>query len=949
MTAHIRMIAGAILLSAALPAVAFAADPPVLSIVFDATTDVAAGLEVPSAGDGTLAVVTIGGQPARRCSGERSRYLYVIIRNPTGSPGPREMYVTAEVFDDQIGFLELEYDAASDTPDLRTKYTRASPPALLTGGGCWREVVFRLPDLRLGRGQNLGADFRFVLRDVALRRIAVSPRAPPGYDPAAPFDAAALRRLQVDRPAGLELTFGNDATPAAAALYRALGVSSIESYVDWAGVEPKEGTWDWSEWDRQVDILHKADLKWVPFLIAGPAYATPLWFQRGTNAQVYRCLDHDKDSAVQSMFNPALRPPIRRFIQAFAAQYAKAGVIESLLLGVSGIYGESIYPAGPEGGWTARLTGDYHNHTGWWAADPLAARAFREAMKAKYRTVDALNAAWSGRCASFDAVTTFRPDRAPNDRARADFVEWYQQAMTEWSVFWVRTIREAFPETPVYLCTGGDGDPVLGADFTAQARAVAPFRAGVRITNEGSDYAHNFTLTREVATATRLYGTYCGFEPASGVTPAGNVARIYNATASGARQLHCYNNNVLGNDEPGAVELYRRNIAWLAPRRPHVDAALYVPRETWSLEPARKDDFFQLSRLLRDTVDHDYVTRQSVADGALRDCRLLVLAASPVLEPEAAAGIEAWVRSGGFLVVATRPGDTVGSRLHDNAAWRERLFAPVAACGDLLQPACDDAPAQWALAVGGEEDGDWLLGDWHGRERRSMWSEIADATMRWTGAKAGVLLPVRPGADYSLRIAAYVPGAALGGTTAIAVRVNGREVGRIAREGRHDFEFHVPAPVAGTATVARLEMSMNTWKPADDGHSRDERALGIAVRQIAWHRAGAERVGAGRAALRFDVNGAALGPLTRNVGKGRTILLPGLLPDFATVVRVAASVLHDAVDGRIDNRFATRTDDGILWFDAATATIVRSGVPPSQRDASLPAVAEPGGVLPPAP
>jgi len=43
-----------------------------------------------------------------------------------------------------------------------------------------------------------------------------------------------------------------------------------------------------------------------------------------------------------------------------------------------------------------------------------------------------------------------------------------------------------------------------------------------------------------VASATRFYGTYCGFEPASEVSPNGVVARAYNATASGARALHYY-------------------------------------------------------------------------------------------------------------------------------------------------------------------------------------------------------------------------------------------------------------------------------------------------------------------------------------------------------------------------------------------------------------------------
>lgn len=891
-----------------------------------AETNRGAGLEVPSAGDGANEAVSIGGQMARRTAGGQSRYLYVIVGDPAYAPGPREVYVTAEVFDDRAGYLDLSYDRASEAPNLGTKYSRADP-VLMTKCGQWREVVFHLPDLRIGHGQNLGADFRFSARGYAIRRVTVSPNKPAGYDPDAPADAEALRSLRVDRPAGMELTFGNDATPASAALFKALGVSSVESYVDWAGVEPAEGRWDWSKWDKQVATLRTAGLKWVPFLIAGPAYATPLWFQRGPYARVYRCLDHGKDSAVQSLFNPALRPQVERFVRAFATQYGRSGMIESLLLGVTGIYGESIYPAGPEGGWTTRLTGDYHNHAGWWAADPDAAASFRAAMRKKYSTIAALNEAWglSGSGAalrSFDALEPFRPGKDHADRARADFVEWYQQAMTDWAVFWVRTVRDAFPETEIYLCTGGNGDPMLGADFTAQAKAVAPFRAGVRITNEGSQYDHNFTLTREVATATRIYGTFSGFEPASGVTPAGNVARIYNASASGARQLHCYINNVV-DDEFSALDLYRASVRWLAPRKPLVDVAVYVPRETWALEPSREAEFYDLSRKLRDVTDHDYVTRLSVVDGALRDHRVLVLPSSPVLEPAAAEAIGKWVERGGTLIAATRPGERPGSRLYDQAAWHDRLFAGARRCGNLFAPTCDPAPARWQLALGRDEDEEWIFGDWHGGESRSMWPETEGATMRWTGANAGLLLPVRPGADYVLRISASVPGAALKGVAPV-VRVNGREVGRIEREGRRDLEYRVATAVAGTSSVARLELAVKTWKPSEKEGSGDTRSLGIAVRQVEWVRDGAETAAVGRASLRHDVDEAALAPLTRMVGRGRTVLLPGLLPDYASIARIVASQLPDGADGRIDRRFATRTDGGVLWLDAEGATISES-------------------------
>jgi len=60
--------------------------------------------------------------------------------------------------------------------------------------------------------------------------------------------------------------------------------------------------------------------------------------------------------------------------------------------------------------------------------------------------------------------------------------------MTEFSAFWAATTRKYFASTPVYQSLGGAGEPVLGADFSAQARAFAPHGVRTRVTNETSDY-----------------------------------------------------------------------------------------------------------------------------------------------------------------------------------------------------------------------------------------------------------------------------------------------------------------------------------------------------------------------------------------------------------------------------------------------------------------------------
>ena len=892
-----------------------AGSPPDLTIKLG-ERNTGAGLEVPSGGDGSNVPVVIQGVSARRSQDDQSHYFYVTIADPAWAKGPVDAYVVAEVFDESLSRVSVQYDKDAPDPTLATKYTAAADTLLLTGTGKWRRGIFHLPALRLGHGQNNGADFRLSGRGLAVRSITVTASRPEGYDPDQPLDAEALEGIAVTRPPGMELTYGNDVGPADAALFKALSVTSVESYVDWAGVEPEPGEWDWSKWDAQVATLRGAGLKWVPFLIAGSAYATPLWFQKGPDSHVYRCLEHGSDSKVQSLFNPRLRPQIERFLKAFADRYRDTGVIESVLLGITGIYGESIYPAGPEGGWTARLTGAYHNHHGWWAGDALAVAAFRGAMRGRYGSIAELNAAWGTAHGSFDEVTTFLPGEAPNDRACADFVEWYQQAMTDWAVFWVKAARKAFPKTEIYLCTGGDGSPFLGADFTAQTAAIAGEGAGVRITNEGSDYARNFSLTREAATATRHYGTFCGFEPAAQVDSDGVIARIYNATASGARQLHDYIPNTLGGS-PDALQNFRANAPFLVPRQPRIDAALYLSRETWALDAGANGRALALSRALRDAADIDFVTRRSAIDGHLRQYRVLVLAESAVLEPEAAEAIEAWVRNGGALVAATALGETLGGRLYDHAAWRARLFSSATPEGELLAPALTgDAPPHWILSVGGESDEPWLTGDWHGREKAGE-----NSTMRWSGADCGVLLPVKPGVDHTLRLVVSAPGRALG-QDGIGLRVNGEPVGAIRESARQVWEFPLPARLLGGESLARLQFSAGTWKPSDlEPGNGDERALGFSLRQVEVIRAGGESEPATAAAVRFALDPRRLRALTQTVGQGRTIFLPGLAADTELVAAVFASALSAPVDGRIDGRYATETGSGVLWFDAKAARI----------------------------
>src|SRR5678815_2183975 len=94
----------------------------------------------------------------------------------------------------------------------------------------------------------------------------------------------------------------------------------------------------------------------------------------------------------------------------------------------------------------------------------------------------------------------------------------------------------------------------------------------VRITNEASDYRLNFSITRWVASASRQYGAYFSYEPAGGVDPRGVVARIYNATASGAKGLHYYHGNLF--DSPAHTNAFIKSGPNFTQRQPITDLSL---------------------------------------------------------------------------------------------------------------------------------------------------------------------------------------------------------------------------------------------------------------------------------------------------------------------------------------------------------------------------------------
>lgn len=662
------------------------------------------GLELIQWADGQWQTQAVEGRQAvrlREGTTPVSSYLYFRV-----SPEARQKilagaWLIVDFMDEGVGTVGVEFNT-EDSP-----YTLGRGFAVV-GTGRWQRALISLAGARFRGAQNGGTDFRLVCQgSPAISRVELYSEQP---DVKLPTDIDRIREAtqkmgKTAGPKDMFYTFGNDITETTGPVYKSLGVTSIESYVTWETCEREsEGKWDWSRWDDQVRLLKENDLKWVPFLILGPAYSTPNWFRASDQHFPCRCLEHGTDSKIESLWNPNLPKWIERFIREFANRYRDQGVIESVLLGIQGDFGEAIYSVWG-GGWTFDIPGEYHNHAGYWCDDPYALSSYRDFIRARYKSVGALNKAWGTSIQSLDEVDF--PGRkgeldAFQERVKAgepgarrqwlDFVEWYRDSMTRWADWWIAVTRKYFPDTPIYLCTGGDAEPRHGSNFAEQCRVAAKHKAGVRITNEASNYATNFVITRWVASAGKHYGAYYGFEPAGAEDEFGIVARIYNATASGANQLHDYSPNV--TQSRSRIEQQQKHIKYLfRVPTPIVPVALWYPNVAMTL---RWGGYLEKAAKLRDLTDYDYVDETMLRTGALSRYRVMVIIHGDVMETSDARLVADWVAKGGRLVVmdVSEFESVEGTRDPEKLLFGDNALGRIMGKGSVVRVAGWDALAQ---------------------------------------------------------------------------------------------------------------------------------------------------------------------------------------------------------------------------------------------------------------
>jgi hypothetical protein len=483
---------------------------------------------------------------------------------------------------------------------------------------------------------------------------------------------------------------------------KAIGITSLQSYVYWAEIEKKPGVINFATYDVLVEKLKSHGLKWVPFLILGPYYATPRWFQGSEESVFAKCMEHEQESRIQSIWNPYLPEYVQRFLRLISEHYCGDSVLESIILGISGNWGESLYPS------TGCFYGGFHTHPGWWCRDKYAIEDFQRYIIQKYGSLKELNISWKS---GFQSVSEITMPAGKSDRQnpplksavsicrklipdwlkplmynirdslllkkdcdvkfgntgpiqqQADFAEWYTGSMTKWVEFWLKLARDYFPNNKIYVATGGNGSPKLGADFSAQVKVASTYDAGIRITNLTDDYPKSFMLSRLVSSASRFYDAYFSTEEALINSPKGITMRLFDAVSSGANGVYfkgligtgtnfCTGKNVnAGEPTQGAVNL-GRFMKCMQLSKPVIEVAVLFPNTSIAIHSLVLDRIHFSGLQLRNLVDFDLVDENMIADGGLNNYRFLVILDGNLVKKQTMESIINWISDGGIVIVS---------------------------------------------------------------------------------------------------------------------------------------------------------------------------------------------------------------------------------------------------------------------------------------------------------
>ncbi len=426
--------------------------------------------------------------------------------------------------------------------------------------------------------------------------------------------------------------------------------------------EAAPGVWDFTHADSDFKKAASLGLDWCYF----PHFAfPPKWYDERVAYSRIQCLEHGLPVQAFSPWDPRFPAFVSRGYEKLREHFGKResdyyltsspARPMSLYLGIHGDYGETgllmgarTAVPGQKEEWQKRF-GDLHDHLGWWCGDQSARKAFRDAMGAKYGSIDVLNAAWKTNYVKPGEIDYPVSPAGIARRRWLDFVEWYERSATGLADLVCRAAEKQFPDSLKMIPAGfPDENPHGGNDNSLIARIAARHKVDVRSTHGGfKPFAENqATMLGRIASACKFYGVPLWTEPPGKIDAAGEVGRIFTSVSMGSKGFFDWSENVREHREA-----YYKYGKFLKVEKPVVDVAMLFPSTSHLMRPDEGNPpaFEKGCTDIRDVLNYDILDERMVRDGALDRYRLLVMWEGTVFEAETLSKIRDWVQSGGIL------------------------------------------------------------------------------------------------------------------------------------------------------------------------------------------------------------------------------------------------------------------------------------------------------------
>jgi len=271
----------------------------------------------------------------------------------------------------------------------------------------------------------------------------------------------------------------------------------------------------------------------------------PRWLRESGGITLMRCAEHGQETNTVSIFDPRTIEYYEAFYREVARHFGNR--LDFIYACILGPYGEGNYPL-PVTDWIEMG----HIHHGYWCADKFGMAAFRDAMRAKYGEISALNSAWGTGHKSFSEIRPPQeiPDgrpiapssfSTPQDRRRwLDFYRWYEQALADFAARSVEAALKHFPASKVRIKPGGNAGGANPLPWGTYCPGFAKALARFGIVLQPADCQGAYFADKWTSTAYRHYGVRYSTEPAGDLGPRDFVRRTFTDASCGAEEFFTY-------------------------------------------------------------------------------------------------------------------------------------------------------------------------------------------------------------------------------------------------------------------------------------------------------------------------------------------------------------------------------------------------------------------------